>query len=232
MKWFNDEKLSRLQKQLKYTELDFKFDHQGVKNHLMQSIVEQKYSQAGSRAKFGMRRRVVSWAAGSLALVVFISSGTLAFADNSAPGDKLFFLDKFQEKIILSLPLPSEKRADVQAKIVTERMNELTELKKLENQSSIKLRAVKESEESVTRAIESVTTVKTELEKRGKSKQAEQLDSVLNRLDDLAGKQETEISEIKKKLKEKGDVEKADKSLLEIKKARNKVRTNSPDLDR
>ena len=232
MNWFNDPLDEKLKQQLRKSQTDFKLDQTGIKNHLMQSVEAYKQKPA---ITLPVRSRFPFWAHSLAIVVLFISSATLVFADSSKPGDSLFFLDKLQEKAVLTLPLPSEQKANIQANIVNERVHELQKLKTTPNKNEVKARAIEESELSVTKALESITEVKTKLEDRGKTKQAERINKVLIKLDGLAEKNEEEIEDIRNNWKEakqqEKNIERADRSLKEIQRARLKLNINSDRSD-
>ena len=212
-----DEKLTELLRQSKQ---DFRFDKDAVKFSLLNQIA------AAPRTERSLGRKLVPhYATAFVILLVFALSGsTLAYANNSKPGDRLFFLDVAAEKSLMALPLPSTSKAKIQAGIVAERVDELVKIEndaKPRNKAQIK--AVVESQSSLSQAVESIVKQQEKLETEGKDKNADELDEVLIRLEVLAEKQEENAEKIRSKVSEIREKEELESRLMEIKKARKKA---------
>jgi hypothetical protein len=219
---FRSNKDEELKKLLKHSG-EFRFDPNQVKYRLMSSIgqAEQKTIR---HFKFS---RVASYSVSFAALVIAIST-TFAFASSSRPGDRLFALNKAGEGVIRSLPLPAQQQAQVEAYIVTQRFEALDQVEfKIDNSESIpvakQLETVKESDETLNTAVTKITEQKKRLESRGKSKQAEKLESLLDQLQSQAEKQEKKIRELKDKTLDKETKEKIDRHLKHIEDSRKKA---------
>lgn len=223
--WKHDESEEKLKKLLKLQQSDFDFNQQGVKNRLQLSIARASSAQPTFRTSAWMPR----WGLAIAAITLFVLSGsTFALANNAKPGDRLYLLDKAQEQIWTRLPLPASNKAQIQAGIVEERAYELDQLRKSDKANKIK--AVKESEQSLQQAVEAVSNTRTKLESSGKRKQVEKLDSVLTRLELLAEEQEQKIEEIKTEIDDdevKADI---DKSLLKIRKSKERAKSEISEI--
>src|SRR5258708_4734798 len=114
MIWFKDEKSEHLKKLLKHSQSQFRFDQSGIKNRLLTSLDTAKIELNHDHF---IVFRIVKYSVVPVCLFLFISA-SFAFASSSVPGDKLFFLNKLGEKIILNLPLSSQQNADIESKIV------------------------------------------------------------------------------------------------------------------
>src|SRR6185436_13453840 len=106
-------------------------------------------------------------------------SATFAFASNSKPGDKLFALNKLGEDIVLKLPLSVEQQANVQAYIVSNRLQALDQvISKPEEtlaSSTKKLQTIKETDDSLSKAVEAVTKNQAASEASGRTQSAVKL---------------------------------------------------------
>ena len=106
--WFNGKIVKMIRKS---GTQNFKFEKEKTKLHLMQSIIHtpmKEKKQEESRPWFVLPKLKLGIA---LASVLILLTGTFAYADSAKPGDKLFGLDKLQERMVLKLPLPAEKKA-------------------------------------------------------------------------------------------------------------------------
>ncbi|MBX4186967.1 MAG: hypothetical protein KW802_01755 [Candidatus Doudnabacteria bacterium] len=212
--WFKlspkDKALANL---LKRSAGDFNFDETSAKFRLLASINRLDQKPAPS---FHITR--VMWYSTAFAALVITASTTFAFASNALPGDKLFALNKFGEKVILTLPLPVEQKAKVQEYIVT---NRLEALDKVDTED---LETVKESDESLMTAVDAITQNKTRLESMGKTKQAETLEKVLDQLQTKVENKENTIKEIEKRAKDEPTREKIREHLKKIEDSKQKAR--------
>ncbi len=159
-------------KLLKDSEQDFRFDEQRVKDRLLYSLRETPI-KAPARTFFTFR--FMKYSALVAGLVIFLSA-TFVLALNANPGDRLFGLNKFGENVILSLPLSMEQKAQVQAGIVTRRLEALQEIEAQPAGPGLEtkqLETIKESDESIQNAIDTVTANKVKLENSGQTASAE-----------------------------------------------------------
>ncbi len=216
MKLFRSNKDEELTKLLKNSSGEFRFDPEKVKYRLLSSI-DQTNQKHPHHFKF---TRVIKYSVTFAGFVIVVSS-SFAFASNSKPGDKLFALNKAGEQVVLRLPMPSEQKAKVEAYIVTQRFEALDEV---EVQTEIRnLATVRESDETLTSAIDRITENKKQLESRGKTKAAEKLETVLDKLQIAAEKQEKKIMELQEKTTDKDSKKKIEEHLKQIRKSREKA---------
>src|SRR3989344_4920983 len=107
-----------IEKLFRKTNRDFPFNSSLVKFKLMARIKNNADLAGYDMPKLNFMPSRAYASGFALALVVAATTATLAYADGSKPGDQLFPLDRFQEKILLKLPLPVEKRSVMEARIV------------------------------------------------------------------------------------------------------------------
>jgi hypothetical protein len=186
---WKSKKDKELIKLLKHSGSDFDFDPDKVKYRLLASI-----KSADQKAFRHFRiTHALQYSAAFACLVIMIST-TFAFASNAKPGDKLFALNKFGEQVILNLPLGVEQKAKVREYIVTSRLEALDEV-----QEAKKLETVKESDESLSTAVEIIAANMKRLEDSGKPEQAEKLEQVLDKLQSKALEKEAKLQELEDK---------------------------------
>ena len=225
MTWFKPSKQDEdLIKLLKKSSSDFKFDPNSVKYRLLNSMAHGDQKSV-THFKIG---RVAKYSVSFASLVILIST-TFAFAVNSRPGDKLFGLNKFGENVVLKLPLSVEQKAKVQEYIVTNRLEALDQVKTKQDdknigQDALKLQAIKESDESLTSAVDNITENKKKLEASGKTKEAKRLEKVLDQLQISAEKREVKIREIEKEIKDSKTKAEILNHLRKIEESRKKAR--------
>lgn len=210
MIWFKSNSDEKITKLLKQASGSFNFDQDLIKSRLLHSIKHQK-----TKNEIHIRHwHLVRYASFAATIVIFLSA-TLTFASNSKPGDKLFAVNKVREKIILSLPLSVEQKAKVQTQIVTSRLAALDEIKLQRakvnsNFNNKKLQTVKESNEALNSAVETISQNKRLLEGSGNRQGAKNLEILLNRLEKTAKEheqtvhdlgEETDDEEVKAKIK-------------------------------
>lgn len=227
MKLFNLEQFADLIKLLKRSKQNFHFDQESLKLRLLTRI-NSHHLPEGEKLK--LRRvefphlQIYQYSA-ALAVILFATTGvTFAIANTAKPGDLLFPLDVFQEKMILSLPLSYERKAKLQSGFVSERIKELNQFKQISGHDAAKVTAVKESQKTLTQALEAVSQSRDLLESKGKNLEAEKLDDVLSLLETLAVEHEKNADEIKTQLDEPKFKLQIDDDLTEIKNARLKIK--------
>ncbi|MBX4191209.1 MAG: hypothetical protein KW804_00175 [Candidatus Doudnabacteria bacterium] len=185
MTWFKSKNDKDLIALLKNSGSDFDFDPNKVKYRLLNSI--RSTDQKAVHFRFS---HALQYSIAFACLVVMIST-TFAFASSAKPGDKLFALNKFGEQIVLKLPLSIEQKAKVQEYIVTNRLDAMDVVEEAQ-----KLQTVKESDESLSTAVNAITENKKKLENSGKKEQAERLEQVLDKLQSKAVQQEAKLQEL------------------------------------
>lgn len=209
---------------LKASKQSFRFDQNQIRFNLLKNI--DKPAQFESKPFFSYKLATVF-----AALILFIGLGTtFAFANAAKPGDKLFAIDTLQEKMLLKLPWPEETKASIRTRIVHERIAELNEITKKERRDEIKLKAIDASGQSLNKAIESTVMHRDKLKKRGKTERAAKLNETLNKLEELASKQEMETDRIKQNVTDPEVRNKIDERIEEIQNLRNRVR--APDVQK
>jgi hypothetical protein len=223
MKLFNlDKNNEKTIELLKKSQQDFRFDQDQVRARLMIQINSSPQSLTEPESK---PRLTWSYASAFAIVIVFVlSSGTLAYANNSNPGDKLFFLDKLTERAVLALPMPAANKARIQTNIVAERLEEINKIEPEDDNSQKSLRAVSESETDISEAVANITATKEKLLNKGNRKAADKLDEVLNKLEGLAEKHESKAERAKLKSKDDSTKKELELKIIEIKKAREKAK--------
>ncbi|MEJ0021595.1 MAG: hypothetical protein WDN47_03345 [Candidatus Doudnabacteria bacterium] len=222
MIFFNSKSKKKMIKLLKDSEQDFRFDEQRVKDRLLYSLRETPI-KAPARTFFTFR--FMKYSALVAGLVIFLSA-TFVLALNANPGDRLFGLNKFGENVILSLPLSMEQKAQVQAGIVTRRLEALQEIEAQPAGPGLEtkqLETIKESDESIQNAIDTVTANKVKLENSGQTASAEKLGKVLDQIDTLAKKHEDRIKTIETQMPDQKAQQTIDNHLNGIKNSRQKA---------
>jgi hypothetical protein len=222
MKFFNFKPHNDLIKLLKQSKQNFQFDQGQVKNRLLYTLGDAPIKT--TKLRF-FSFRLVKYSVSLAVLLVFLSA-TFAFASNAKPGEKLFALNKFGEKVMLSLPLSVQQKAQLQARIVTKRLEALTALKNKPdpNLETQKLETVKESDESIQQAIDTISTNKEKFEGMGQTQTAEKLNQVLNQLEKLSKRHEEQIRALEAGIPNSDIRHAMHQHLLEIKTARHKAR--------
>ncbi|HEV8601414.1 MAG TPA: DUF5667 domain-containing protein [Patescibacteria group bacterium] len=226
MKLFNLEQFENLIKLLKQSEQDFKFDQKSIKLNLLTSINSHHLPEKEKikLREISIHRFSVYQYSAVFAVILFATGGaTFALANTAKPGDFLFPLDLLQEKMVLSLPLSEQKKAKLESNFVSERIVELKQLRQARGSDTVKAAAVKESQKTLTSAVEAVTRSKDLLQARGRNQQAQELDNVLDELETLAGEHEKNAGEIKDEVEEPGLKIEIENNLTDIKKARLKA---------
>lgn len=184
-----DEKLIQM---LKRSEQGFRFDPEQLKIRVMQSV--RSTEQIAAPRHF-ISISILRYSMITAGLVIF-TSGTLVYASaQSGPGDKLFGITKLKEQVILSLTFNNESKAEYYNTIVTHRLEALealeTQIKSTEARANTKkLQTIKESDESISEAIESVSMSQQTFMRNGRSDDSRRLLDQLTRLEKLAAEHE------------------------------------------
>ncbi|MBX4187961.1 MAG: hypothetical protein KW793_02380 [Candidatus Doudnabacteria bacterium] len=195
---FNSKKTEKLTNILNKARFNFSYDKNGIRNRLMINTEEHQMSMAEQKLrelahKSFVRKHKIATALCLFLLIAAGSGAALAEADISKPGDKLHSFDQLGEQLLLKLPLTGSQKAKMRANIVDERNKELDYLIQIMPPGTIATQAVKESQESLSSAIEKTTFLKNNFASQGKQAQADKIDEVLKRLQILAQEQEIKV---------------------------------------
>ncbi len=220
--WFMGEEKKILSAWMK-KQPKFTYDKAQVKERLMQSVRMAPMEEP----KFSWLT-MPNWGLVLTAMVIMIGSATFAYADQAKPGDALFPLNKLNNRLILSLPFTAQTKARIQAQIVSKRLDALDQINEFTEKTTPsfenkKLQTIKESDESLTTAIEKVTENKKAFEQAGNTAGAEAMRKTLTQLETLAGKQEERVESLGNKTVDETRKEEIRQHLTEIKKARKKA---------
>jgi hypothetical protein len=217
MKFFNRQSNKKLEQLLKQSQQNFQFDEEKVKNRLMYSLNDAPIKAPIKTVSFNLR--IIKYSSMVAGLAIFISA-TFVFASNAKPGDKLFPVNKLGEKVILSLPLTVEQKAAIQTRMVSNRLEALTEVKT----ESSELETVKESDETLKRAVDAVSANKQRLLKSGNTQAAARLDNTLVKLEDLAQQHEQKVETLEQTSQNPETRKLIKAHLLEIRNSHERVR--------
>jgi hypothetical protein len=224
----NSDDKKRIQTLMQDSQSDFVFDKSGVKNRIL-STIENAHLNPKT---FKTAKNVNVWrwntALASCLGMIVIFSATIVYADSSNPGDKLYFLDQLQERVVLKMPRSDQAKARLQERLVNERVNELNKIPTINHlDQTVRLKAIEESQQNLFNAVEETTRIRESLKLKGRDKAVENIDEVLLKLGQLAEKQEARVEEFKKHTENEEDVLKLEENLEAIKKAGLKARLES-----
>lgn len=129
-----------------------------VHNHILQTRVVQQKTRArhGFVFNFLFLRNTLSKAF-AIILIVLSASGVVAGAARAMPGDTLYALKKYSEKVEIVLATSPQKEADVRVKVLGRRVAEIRYLVKENKQSEIvaeTVSALKQATEKVVAIVE------------------------------------------------------------------------------
>jgi hypothetical protein len=221
---FNSDKDNKFIKPL-LQGMDFKFDQAGIKNRLLTSMTYSQSSSSFVQKKFLYKR--VSLTFGTVALILFFSS-TCVYADHTKPGDKLYFLDQFQEQVGLRLSRTAAEKAKLKSKIINERLQEISEFKNNDpSTQSLRLESIEKTQANIIQTVDETAAIKQRLTSTGHKNSTNQVDQVLNQLEELAGRQQLQMEQVKSEIDDDAINLKIENNILEIKKARNKARVEA-----
>jgi hypothetical protein len=212
MTFFSFHQNSDLKKRLKLSAQDFKFGQRNLKSHLLQSLELQKPLPELAKATSHRMLKIVTTTSG----VVILLSGTFAFASTSNPGDKLFGLNKFGERIILSLPFSATQKANIETGIVERRFKALDNL----NQPTNTVATIKESDEALSEAVATITLNRENFLQQGNTQQANQMGLILNKLDSLAKQREQRIQNLEDGMENENDRAEIQRHLIQFQNTR------------
>lgn len=212
-------------KLLKDSRLNFSFDKEATKGRLLNQIAHGEPEQSLVLP----RRRVLSYSLSFAMIAVLIAaSSTIAYANSSGPGDKLFFLDKLSEKAVIALPMPAPAKAKIEAGVAEERLNELDAIaEKIEKQDAkqalVKTKAIEESQAALTQAIDNISEAQDKLDSKGNTEASKKLNSVLVKLESLADKNKETAEKIKTRLTNEDEKGKLESRIEKIRTAKKKI---------
>jgi hypothetical protein len=217
----NRERLTKeeLKKLLGQSGQPFAFNQEGVKASVLSAIaatpqVKNSASGSGYSLKF-----IFS----SSAAVIMLSS-LITYADSSIPGDNLYFLDRLQENISLTLPKTSAAKSRLITKIARERMVELSLLPPPNNQNNLTLKAYERSNESLSRALDEAHEFKQKLAEKGREEVVLEINMALDKLGEMARLEEQKLEDMISVSNDEVLNKRLDIQLEAIKKARQKIR--------
>lgn len=221
---------------LRSSQQEFKFDKQKVKNNLLSEIQEQQLNTTADRVKNWSGSGTLNrhrFALGLAVALVFVTGigATLTQANSSKPGDRLYFLDTWQEKTLLKLPLLGDQKAKIQANIVEERNQELSELLENDNHADLKIETVRQVQLELSKTVDDVKKIQSEYSKNGKKQKADNLDTVLDQLENIAGEQETKIEDLRKNQYDELKKDALDHDLEEVRKTKIRIRNFSSEQE-
>lgn len=185
-------------KLLKASRQDFRFHQDLVKLRVLSSLRSEIFIPA----KNGVWRFTFMHYGAVIAVVVLCVSVTFVKAAQSQPGETLFPLNKLGEKIILGLPLSAQQKAQFETNIVSKRLKSLQQIKAQQDGltdsqwQNKQLETIKESDESLRSAVETVSATQAKFQTLGQTNDADNLNQILGQLDSLAQAHEENILEI------------------------------------
>jgi hypothetical protein len=202
---------------IKEAQQDFKFDQENVKAKLMMAVTKLKIS-VHEKPRLTFSRYALGLGS---ALVIFLATTALAMASNaSKPGEFLFPVQKFENKAILSLPLPATKKAEISTRIVAKRLKELDEIDPTKVKDSAQLGAeVKAAQESIQRAAKYLPAKPSSDQS---SKKTQKIDNIIDQLNDLTTKHQEKLESIKQHVSDEKIKAEIDQSVANIKLSKEK----------
>jgi len=189
----HDQKIIKL---LQTSKQDFEFGQEIVKHRLMESMDRVPKAKQFYHNRF-LQVAFLKYTLTTAIILAFLTS-TFAFASNAQPGDTFFPVSKFSERVILSLPLTVEEKARVHMMIVGKRLKALEQSEQPQNKttSQVQLQIVKESDDSISEAIQSVAHAKQQMKSHGDSKGEQKMTQALQQLQNMASTNEQNIQTI------------------------------------
>lgn len=136
-----------------------------------------------------------------LAFAVFASlvllGGSVIASAKSLPGDRLYPIKQAKENLEFRLASDGQPKAMVLAKHAQERLNELSELKKVLTGDSVQHQAEAKDQASiqVKNAVDSLSRVKLDLEEKGNTQAAAAVNDALSKLVTSAKKSDLEVED-------------------------------------
>jgi hypothetical protein len=236
MNLFKSKKRKEIENLLANSKQDFGFDSQNVKARLMMAVNSRHFSKEEAKRLTFRGSLWPKYALSlSLAVVLMVSTTGLAFASSRAtPGDVLFPVQKFQNQIVLNLPLPESKKEEIRTEIVAKRVKELDAIRNNPNANSAKVQAaVEESQKSMDEAVAHLPEVKSDPKnqstddktKKENNRKKENLKKLVSKLEDLSKQHEEQVTQLKQlRVDDEELLKKIDESVISVKANRSKLR--------
>lgn len=202
---------------------DFPFDREGVKNRLLQSIASAPRT-APKTFGWSLGRLLAPLAVGAVSFgLILATTSAMTYASNTVPGDNMYFLNTFQEKLVLTLPLPQEQKSDMRFGFTYKHLNEVSQVQ--DRSKDIQIKTLKQSRDFVTETIEQAVTSEQSLRQQGKTRSAENVTKNLTSFEAVAEQHVKKLEQIREDIKTDSEIKKEiEEHLKEIKNARQKAR--------
>lgn len=235
--FFRKQPEDEITKLLKASQQDFRFHQDLVKLRILSSLK----SEILTPTKFGVWHFAFMHYGAVIAIVVLCVSVTFVKAAQSQPGETLFPLNKLGEKLVLGLPLSAQQKAQFQTSIVSKRLKSLEQIKtqqdgltSMEWQNK-QLETIKESDESLRSAVETISATQAKFQTLGQTNDAENLSQILGQLDSLAQAHEENVLEIENETLDGNIKQAVDMHLNQIREIHHRTQMmnlkNTPDLN-
>lgn len=225
MKFFGSKRID-LPQELKNSKQNFRFDQDRVKARLMY-FVDVRHLNKDDAKRLTFKPAV--WPkyafSASLALVLLASTSGLAFASNRAtPGDILFAVQKAQNNIILSLPLPESKKDEIRTDIVAKRISEFNKIENVATVNPSKIQAsIDESQKSFDEAFSHLPQAQSSNVEPKSSSDEGIDDDLITKLEDLSAQHEARLESLKSQVNDEKIKDQINQSLDSLKSSREKL---------
>lgn len=183
-------------------------DKSEIKNNLM-SVINMLPERTGTRQAsntFNQRRFAMPLIPLIIATIIALGGGTAAWANTAKPGDTLYPVDQWVERIQERITFTPEAKAGLMANFSEERLAELKAMQALDpSQWSDEMKAKFEQRkqdavERVAKSIERVNTVQTKFEEKlanaDTDVKREVFQKIIEHLDEVMAKREERMNEI------------------------------------
>ena len=183
-------------------------DKSEIKNNLM-SVINMLPERTGTRQAsntFNQRRFAMPLIPLIIATIIALGGGTAAWANTAKPGDTLYPIDQWVERIQEKISRTPESKAGLLAKFSEERLAELKAMQTIDpSQWSDEMKARFEQRkqnavERVAQSIERVNTVQTKFEEKlagaTTDAQKEVFQNIIEHLGEVMDKREERMNEI------------------------------------
>lgn len=221
---FRSKQRNELEQLLKSSRQDFEFDRQNVRTRIMTAVNSRHLSKADLEK---LTFRVKIWPrfalSGSVALVLLAGTTGFAYAaGQAAPGDLLFPVQKLQNQIVLSLPMPATKKEEIRTQIVATRLAQLSTVEQNPKADPAKLQAlVEESQASIEDAVNNLPKPPADTNSQGKNNA--RFDALISQLEDLSSQHEQKIQALKQQTTDAAIQSQIDQSVTVINQNRAKL---------
>lgn len=119
---------------------------------------------------------------------VAVVGGTVAASNTAKPGDTLFPVKKAVERMQVALSTSDQARADIQAKIATERVQDLGEVS-----DQHKSEAKTEAQDQLSNAIATLKEVEAKLLAKGNTQAAQSVAENITKLEQMAAQNQLDV---------------------------------------